>query len=211
MRASGSPYGTQFHAVMAVGEGGDFDLYNWSYRKRDWMPVHIRDDAQPVISCRPRTGVVEALPLLRLSSGSGAIRQFGNRSVLVPDRYRPSFQPDATMTFIAHAPEFGPVSYCPVLRECLFDMVTVSLLPGSGMVWFPQNELTRIQDGSVESGKATHIECASLDPKARCSHTFISDGLLFSFKYPQHQLQRWHEMQAKLLDLYRSFEVRDKP
>jgi hypothetical protein len=205
MRAAGF----QFHAVMAVGEGGDFDLHNWSYRQRDWMPLTIREHAQPVISCRTQNGFVEALPLLKLT-GSSAIRQFGNRSLLVPDRYRPRFQPDSTMTFIARAPAFGSVSYCPELRLCLFDMITVSFLPGSGMVWFPQNELTRFQDGSVESGTATHVECASLDPNARCSHTFISDGLLFSFNYPQHQLPQWREMQGSVLALYRSFEIDPK-
>ncbi len=205
MRAAGF----QFHAVMAVDRGGDFDLYNWSYRQHDWMPLANREHAQPVISCRTQNGFVEALPLLKFA-GSSAIRQFGNRSLRVPDRYRPAFLPDATMTFIARAPEFGSVSYCPELRLCLIDMITVSLLPGSGMVWFPQNELTRFREGSVESGTATHVECASLDPNAQCTHTFVSDGLVFSFKYPQHQLPQWRQMQGRVLALYRSFEVDPK-
>jgi hypothetical protein len=205
MRAAGF----QFHAVMALeDERSNFDLYNWSYRKRDWMPLNVRQDAQPVISCRPQKGFVEALPLLTLTPGSGAVRQFGNRALLVSDRYSPKFQHDATMTLIARAPEFGPVSVCAEHRHCMLDMITVSLLPASGKVWFPQGKLTRIQEGSVEDGNATHVECASLDANARCSHKFVSNGLLFSFKYPHRELPRWREMQGNLLELYRSFEVR---
>jgi hypothetical protein len=208
MRAAGF----QFHAVMAVGEGGGFDLYNWSYRRRDWMPLRIRADAQPVISCRPRTGFVQSLPPLTLVPAGfddTTPVYLGKRGFVVPARYKPQYSSNATVTFVARAPDFTPVSDCTELRQCLFDWVTVYLQPGSRTVWLRRNERTRLQDGSVESGVATHIECPSGDLNAWCSHIFMSDGVLFWFRHRQSELPQWREMQARLLDLYRSFEVRD--
>jgi hypothetical protein len=71
MRAPGG----QFHGIMAVGESGDFDLYNWSYRNQDWMKLNTNGDFQtPAIGCRPRTDFLNSLPFIRLTwAGLGEV------------------------------------------------------------------------------------------------------------------------------------------
>lgn len=216
MRAEGIRPSFQLHAVMAVGEKGDFDLYNWSYRNQDWMTLNTNGDLRtPVIRCRPQKDFLDTLPYARLTRAlpdETTPIYVGKRAFIVPRQYRPQYSSGATMNFFARAPDFGPVPECKEIRDCIFNMVQVYLRPEPLKVWLGSNPRNRIREGNFESGFATTVECPDLTPhpSSMCAHNLLADGVLIRFNYPERDIPKWREMQTKLLALYRSFEFSPK-
>jgi hypothetical protein len=216
MRATGSYPTFQFHAVMAVGEAGDFDYYNWSHRHQDWMALNTNGDFRsPVIRCQPRVDFASGLPLVRFTRGgeTGPV-WLGKRAFVVPQQYKPklSLSTSANVIFVARAPDFEPIPECAQMRFCVFNMIEVHLRPEPVRAWLERNQRTRVQEGGFESGVATSVQCPDLQPHpdSLCAHSFLADGVLIRFSYPERQIPQWREMQEKLLALYRSFEVTTK-
>ena len=209
---SGGPGRLQFHAVMAVRNGNDLELFNWSYRAREWRSLKTSGDSRtPVIRCPPQVEFARRLPLLGawIAKTMPRARFFGRRAFAIPPAYRAklTFATAQNLSFFARAPEFPPIERCKTTLDCINDGVGVYFKPKSILSWVEPSERSVVSQTDNRNGRRTNISCGlPHEPSEFCGHVFVDDGVLFRFSHRKADLPQWREMKEKLIALFRSFQ-----
>jgi hypothetical protein len=211
MRAAEQQVTLSYHAVLAVGTGPQPLLFNWSYRKREWLP--IERGPTPVAQCWPETGFTDRLAIAfsPRTSDDRSFRFFG-RTLVIPSAHRAkaSAYNLPNLVFLAVAPDFAPPDPpCSEFRDCMQFYVQVYYRPQGVMSWLTtERGQVRENEQDASGPRATRINCwpSASGSSGSCEHVFLRDGTVYRFAHSQDALPQWRELQTKLIDRVRSFQ-----
>jgi hypothetical protein len=201
-----------YHAVLAIGSGPQPLLFNWSYRKREWML--LERGPTPVVHCRPEAGFADRLALAfpaRAREGDEHTLRLLGRTFVIPAAYQPkaSAYNSPSLTFVAVPPDFTPPERpCDDVRDCMPFHVSVYYRPQTVMSWLT-TERGQVKENEEDAGgpRATRINCwSSAGSPGSCEHVFLRDGVVYRFAHPHDVLPQWRRLQTKLIDRVRSFQ-----
>ena len=196
-----------YHAVLAIGTGSQPLLFNWSYRKREWMP--LERGPTPVVHCRPEAGFADrltlAFPARARANDDHTLRLLG-RTLVIPAAYQPKASADnsPSLRFLAVPPDFTPPERpCDDIRDCMQFYISVYYRPQAVMSWLT-TERGQVKENEQDAGgpRATRIGCGP----SSCEHVFLRDGVIYRFAHPHDALPQWRALQTKLIDRVRSFQ-----
>jgi hypothetical protein len=228
----------QHHAVLVVGDEAHPRLFHWSYRRVGFVPGVLNEmnpGHEPVIACEPQRDFVDAMPMLwPRRSGSTYVRISKNEVYRVPTSYQPRWGGGSSrfLAIATVAPDFAPLaanwstlSEAERVRSTAFigwnpavvvDMMkTVAprlVATGFGLQEASLGSLRRyVAEGQPDGGNATVIDChpGSDAHPGVCQHRFLNKGREFYFSHRPEHLPDWRTMQARLVQLFGSFEASD--
>lgn len=205
--------GLQFHAVLIVEDGDKPRLFNWSYRRGDWVPFIT--GPMPVIRCRSQLGFIQQLPLLFAHEAAEPAMMYfrlSGRTFEIPPAFeaRASAVSSVNLTILAQAPAFhAPDPPCRDIRDCMWRQVEIYFDPARVRSWLTTQRVD-IQEGDYGNGDraVTRIHCAppSYNNGLSCEHIFLHDGWVYRFHYGKDDLPQWHAMQDRLVRVVQSFQ-----
>lgn len=233
-RSGGGIY-LDFHAVLAVGGGLSAKVYNWSYRKGDFIEIM----SMPVdLVCSPRIQFVEALPTFSAPPDSSPQRiRAAGFDFTIPASYRPRIIntiSNPILSLRVTAPAFLPASE-PLPAGNLG--LSVYLKPDGVRSWLnpPPNQIIEERGESIfglrqralisvskQGERREHLElyvrnhvgevrtalwCSAETAlrAASCPMIYYENGLLYHFHLPKDDLGDWQETEVRAARLIASF------
>jgi hypothetical protein len=205
----------QFHAVLVVDAGENQRLFNWSYRRFDWVPYV--SGPTPVVRCRTRPdpiGQLAWLPSAMVAEDQTIHFGLGGHTFEIPATYQPwaSAANGRRLTILARAPEFTPLDDAAdrAIPKRFWREITVQLDPES-MKHALTTQRADISEGNYESGDraVTRIYCwpPSFNAGLSCEHVFLRDGSVYRFHHGKSDLVDWRAMQDRVVSLVHSFQL----
>ena len=232
--SSGGMY-LEFHAVLAVGEGVFPQVYNWSYRKRDFDKIKSMPIA---LVCSPTRRFVGSLPAFVASPDSNPQRiRVAGFDFTIPASYHPRIFNQVSnpiLTLRTSAPAFSTISE-PLPAGDLG--LSVYLKPGQVSGWLnrqgntivedrgesifglrqralvsflksgQRSERLELYDRSEDGEVTTAIWCSAEGALrvAKCPVIYLQGDLLYHFHIPGNELGTWRETEIRAARLIASF------